>query len=77
MLYVLLRPRAGRRLINLPGWERQRVADEILLLSDEPRPRRAKRLHGETYELWVGDIRVLYRIFEDVGVIIQKISWGP
>jgi len=79
VLYILFRPAAGRQILSLYGWERERIADTVVLLSDEPRPPGARRLQRQTYEIWAGESRVLYRIIrndhdEDIGLIITRVS---
>lgn len=82
MLYILFRPAAGVRLMSLPGWNRERIADAIMLLAESPRPRNARKIPGGGYsfDIWVGQTRVLYRIIrndrdkEDIGIIILRIA---
>ncbi|MCJ7628430.1 MAG: type II toxin-antitoxin system mRNA interferase toxin, RelE/StbE family [Longimicrobiales bacterium] len=52
--------------------ERQRVADEIDALQDNPRPQRCKKLKGreDFYRIRVGDYRVVYRIEDKVLLIL-------
>ena len=56
-------------MFSLPGWERERVADALLLLTADPRPPFATRLEqftGEAFEIWVGsERRVRYRVYKD------------
>jgi mRNA-degrading endonuclease RelE of RelBE toxin-antitoxin system len=80
VLYILFRPAAGARLISLHGWERERIADAIMLLADLPRPPNARIMkgRGNSYDIWVGKTRILYQIFqdgsgEDVGITILRI----
>ena len=64
--------------MSLYGWERERIADAIFLLSGDARPRNARRLQRQMYEVWVGEARVLYRIVrnrgQDIGLIVTRIS---
>ena len=63
---------ALRDLKALPKNVLSRVDRRILALADNPRPRGAKKLKGEDdlYRLRVGDYRILYRIEDDVLLII-------
>ncbi|MCH7698277.1 MAG: type II toxin-antitoxin system RelE/ParE family toxin [Chloroflexi bacterium] len=81
MLYILFREAAGMRLMSLHGWDRERIADAIMLLADSPRPPKARRMkgRGNAYDIWVGKTRVLYQITrngpeEDVAITILRIS---
>jgi hypothetical protein len=68
MLFVRLVGGAAFALLSLPGWERERVSDAILLLSTDPRPPFATRIQpeqGESFEIWVGERRVHYSVFKD------------
>jgi len=69
MLTVQLTGGAALSLLSLPGWERERVSDAILLLTTDPRPPFARSLAhmaGEALEVWVGgERRVRYRVYKD------------
>lgn len=69
MLLLSLTGGAALSLLMLPGWERERISDAVLLLVADPRPPNAARLRhvfGEAYEIWVGsERRVRYRIYKD------------
>ena len=81
MLFLRLTGGAALSLLSLPGWERERVSDAIILLTTDPRPEFANRLAvpaGESLQIWVGERRVQYEIFkdddaDDVGVIVFAI----
>ncbi|GAA4170432.1 type II toxin-antitoxin system RelE/ParE family toxin [Gryllotalpicola koreensis] len=57
---------AARQIKKLPRPARDRVLDAIEDLSDEPRPRGAKKLVGEetAWRIRVGDYRVIYDVFD-------------
>lgn len=69
---------AALSFIDLPGWERERVGDAVVLLTIDPRPRAATslvRVAGEAFEIWVGERRVHYKVYKDdddsdVGVVV-------
>jgi len=65
-------PRARKDLKALSMRERQRVADEIDALKDNPRPQSCKKLKGreDFYRIRVGDYRVVYRIEDKVLLIL-------
>ncbi|MFH1763617.1 MAG: type II toxin-antitoxin system RelE/ParE family toxin [Gemmatimonadota bacterium] len=65
-------PRALKDLKALPTRERQRVAGEIDSLEDNPRPQSCKKLKGrkDFYRVRVGDYRVVYRIEDEVLLIL-------
>ena len=69
MLILWLTGSSAFSLFSLPGWERERVADALLLLTADPRPPFARRLlqfTGEAFEIWVGsEKRVRYRVYKD------------
>ena len=54
-------------LIDLPGWERERVADALVLLTFQPRPRGASglELEGEALEIAIGERSVRYKVYKD------------
>ncbi len=59
---------AAREIHKLPRRVRDRLLDAIEDLSDDPRPRGAKKLVGEktAWRIRVGDYRVIYDVFDDV-----------
>ncbi len=65
-------PRALKYLKALPTRERQRMADQIDALGNNPRPQNCKKLKGreDFYRIRVGDYRVVYRIEDDVLLIL-------
>ena len=68
MLFLRLTGGAAFALLSLPGWERERVSDAIILLTTDSRPPFASRLTdvpGEAFEIWLGERRVHYRGYKD------------
>ncbi len=69
MLILQLTGRATFSLLSLPGWERERISDALILLTTDPRPPTARaltHLDGEAFEIWVGSERRLhYRIYKN------------
>jgi len=73
MVYrIEVTPRAGRDLKALPLRERQRVADQIDAMKDNPRPQGCRKLmgRGDFYRIRVGDYRVVYQIEDEVLLIL-------
>ncbi len=73
---VTIERRAEKDILNLGGSLIDRVVDAISSLSENPRPsgcRKLKVQHG--YRIRVGDIRVLYTIDDEVGIItVYRVS---
>ena len=71
MLILWLTGSSAFALFSLPGWERERISDTLLLLTADPRPPFAGKLEqfaGEAFEIWVGsEKRVRYRVYKDDG----------
>lgn len=67
MPFLQLTGGAAFALLTLPGWERERVCDALVLLTTDPRPPYAAALQsaGEAFEVWVGERRVQYRVYKD------------
>jgi mRNA interferase RelE/StbE len=65
-------PRAQRDLRALPKGKRQRVAEQIDALKTDPRPTGCKKLLGreDFYRIRVGDYRVVYRIEDEILLIL-------
>lgn len=80
-LFLRFTPRAlDYWLYSLPQWQRERVAEIIVALLNEPRPRVARRAkgYGEAYEIYGADARILYRIYKDdqkndIGIVVARI----
>jgi mRNA interferase RelE/StbE len=51
---------------------RERVAEKLKMLEGDPLPRGCRKLRGEAdaYRLRVGEIRILYKILRDEGVVL-------
>lgn len=68
---VEIAPAAGRQLRRLPPGDAARLRGPILALGLEPRPPGATRLTGtEWWRLRVGDLRVIYAIDDDAGLVV-------
>lgn len=63
---------ALRALRKLPGDVRQRVADMIDALADDPRPAGVRKLSGsdDVYRIRTGDYRILYQIADKALVVL-------
>jgi mRNA interferase RelE/StbE len=63
---------AMRDLAKLPLELRSRIVARIQALGADPRPRGARKLTGSTdrYRIRVGDYRVLYRVDDDVLLVL-------
>ena len=62
---VYLKRSAEKELDRLPTERYNRIVSRLISLGDNPRPPRAKKLHGrEGYRIRVGSYRVLYTIDE-------------
>jgi len=60
---VVLKASAERELELLPARLHDRIVERLVGLSNVPRPRGSKKLHGiEAYRIRVGDYRVLYEV---------------
>ena len=62
--------RIKRELLRIPPLDRQRIAEAVQTLADDPRPPGVKQLELSVYRLRVGDYRVIYKVFDDEGVIL-------
>jgi hypothetical protein len=68
VLFLQLSGAAAFTLMGLPGWERERISDALVLLTADPRPESAMRLTnapGEAFEIWIGERRVKYAVYKD------------
>jgi mRNA interferase RelE/StbE len=65
-------PAAQRDLAKLPGRLQARILARVGALAPEPRPPTARKLtdSADTYRLRVGDYRVLYRIRDNVLLVL-------
>ena len=70
-MYLFYSPTALRFwLYRLPQWQRERVAEATTALLYQPRPGAAALIRhapGDTYLLFAGDRRVVYRVYQDDG----------
>ncbi len=73
---VIFDPGALREFDKLPGASRQRVAEAIDDLSEEPRPQGTVKLAGiDAYRVRVGTYRVVYAVKDDrLVVLIVKVA---
>ena len=62
--------RIKRELLRIPPLNRQRIAEAVQTLADDPRPPGVKQLELSVYRLRVGDYRVIYKVFDDEKVIL-------
>jgi mRNA interferase RelE/StbE len=56
--------RIKRELFRIPPLDRQRIAEAVHTLADNPRPPGVKQLELNVYRLRVGDYRVIYKVFD-------------
>ena len=71
-------PAAARQIRKLNKIIQARLKSKIAMLSENPRPQGSKKLKGfeNSYRIRVGDYRVIYKIHDDVLlVLIMKV--GP
>ena len=67
---VLIKRSAEKEMDRLEGPTFKRVAQAILKLEGEPRPKGSKKLRGtQDYRLRVGEYRILYSIDDDARVV--------
>ena len=69
---VEVSPVAHRELRKIPEDKRERILRRIRSLAEDPRPAGVQKLAGEVdgYRIRVGDYRVLYRVKDDVLLIV-------
>lgn len=77
MTYALfIEKRAQCSLSRFAAQDRDRIADAIRRLADEPRPRGIKKLSGrDAWRIRIGDYRVLYEI-HDARLLILVVDIG-
>jgi mRNA interferase RelE/StbE len=65
-------PAARKSLAGLPRVAQQRIIAQVDGLADDPRPPRVRKLVGfaDRYRIRVGDYRVIYRIQDDVLLVL-------
>ncbi len=65
MKYALfIKPSAGKEAGKIPKRQKKRIREEILKLSENPRPRGVRKLKGkeDIYRIRISDYRILYTI---------------
>jgi mRNA interferase RelE/StbE len=69
---IELKSSAAAELAKIPKNRRQRIADRINALANEPHPPGSKKLEGEAnaYRIRVGDYRILYQVQDDLLLIL-------
>jgi len=72
---VRLKRSAEKELEDLPDHVHDRIAERLLALEQNPRPRGVRKLRGraEEYRLRVGDYRVLY-VVDDAAQVVEVIA---
>lgn len=68
---VEIKKSAGKELKKLPATDQERVVEEILKLSSDPRPPGSKKLSGEEkYRIRQGNYRILYEINDPIATLV-------
>lgn len=69
---VFLSPAALRDLKRIRGTARQRVAEAIDALANDPRPRGHRKLEGadELYRVRAGEYRIVYEIADERLIVL-------
>jgi mRNA interferase RelE/StbE len=68
---VKVADRAKKSLCQLERSAQERIAAALLELKDIPRPLGCKKLKAsDDYRIRVGDYRIIYRIYDDVLVVV-------
>lgn len=69
---VKIESAARRQMRNLPKAILPRIDAAIRQLATEPRPQGCRQLtgHADTYRIRVGDYRILYRIVDEILVVL-------
>ncbi len=62
--------RIKRELRRIHPPDRQRIAEAVQSLADDPRPAGCRQLEADVYRLRVGDYRVIYKVLDTEGVIL-------
>lgn len=73
---VSILPKAQKQLATIPQSAREDITAAIDALSDNPKPRGAKKLKGEHAGLWrirVGDYRVVYSVEDKI--LLVTVVW--
>ena len=69
---VELAPAAQRDLRRLPRDVQVRLSEPLLALSNDPKPRGVRKIHGRTmtWRIRVGPYRVIYDVHDDRRLIV-------
>jgi mRNA interferase RelE/StbE len=62
--------RIKRELRRIPRPDRERIAEAVQALADDPRPPGVVQLEQDVYRLRVGDYRVIYKVLEEERIIL-------
>jgi mRNA interferase RelE/StbE len=68
---VTLAPAAERAVSKLPKLLRERIAQRLVALENNPRPQGCIKLAGEdAYRIRAGDYRIIYSIHDDLLLVL-------
>jgi mRNA interferase RelE/StbE len=59
-----------RELRRVPRPDRERIAEAVQALADDPRPPGVVQLEQDVYRLRVGDHRVIYKVLDEERIIL-------
>jgi mRNA interferase RelE/StbE len=62
--------RIKRELRRIPPPDRERIAEAVQALADDPRPPGIVQLEQDVYRLRVGDYRVIYKVLDEERIIL-------
>jgi mRNA interferase RelE/StbE len=62
--------RTKRELRRIPRPDRERIAEAVQALADDPRPPSVVQLEQEVYRLRVGDYPVIYKVLDEERIIL-------
>jgi mRNA interferase RelE/StbE len=73
---LLIERRAQRSLSKIAEQDRDRIADAILRLANEPRPHGVKELSGRNgWRIRIGDYRILYEISDErLSILVMDVG---